>query len=334
MCWRQTITQFNFSTNSKHFFTPRKQRLLGEYIVRDRCSNSQLFIATHSTDILEGLIAGGSNKIRLIRIQRDGSVNRVRELSRQRIASISSDPLTRYSGILSGIFYKRVIIAESDSDCLFYNSILRTKAVSGEDHPDVLFVHAGGKHRLGALAETLKALDVPLAVIADLDVVNDEATFRRLIESLGGTWSDFETHWSAIKKSVEAERPPSTADQVKSSIEGELRGVTGVEPFPKPTERAIKRIFKNISPWARLKQSGREGLAKGGTVSHFDKLSKNCSAIGLWLVPVGEIEGFCPSIEGGHGPSFVEAVLKQRDLEIDPELEKARAFMKRIWQAA
>lgn len=73
------------------------------------------FIATHSTDILDGLMAGGLNKIRLIRIRRDGDVNHIKELSREKTASISNDPLTRYSGVFSGIFFQRVIIAEADS---------------------------------------------------------------------------------------------------------------------------------------------------------------------------------------------------------------------------
>jgi hypothetical protein len=152
------------------FLHPPQARLLGEYIATERRSSSQLFIATHSTDILEGLMAGGLKKIRLVRIQRDGNVNRVKELSKAKTASISNDPLTRYSGIFSGIFYERVIIAEADGDCLFYNSLLRTKAVSGDQDPDVLFVHAAGKHRMGNLAETLIALGVRVSVIADLDL--------------------------------------------------------------------------------------------------------------------------------------------------------------------
>jgi energy-coupling factor transporter ATP-binding protein EcfA2 len=322
-----------FLDEPEAFLHPPQARLLGEYIAQERRSKSQLFIATHSTDILDGLMAGGLNKIRLIRIRRDGDVNHIKELSREKTASISNDPLTRYSGVFSGIFFQRVIIAEADSDCLFYNSILRTRAVTGDQHPDVLFIHAAGKHRMGELAETLKALGVPVSIVADLDLLNDEGTFKGLVQKLGGSWDGIGPHWRAIKTSVEGLRPPMTADQVKSLIAKELEAVGGVEPFPKQSERQIKYIFKTLSPWEFVKQAGRSGFSGGQTTSHFDQLSDKCAKLGLWLVPVGELEGFCRSVDARHGPAFVEKVLRERDLELDQELQEARDFVKKIWEA-
>ena len=50
----------------------------------------------------------------------------------------------------------------------------------------------------------------------------------------------------------------------------------------------------------------------------------------MWIVPVGELEGFCPSL-GGHGPGWVQQVIEEKDLADDPELEEARDFVSRIW---
>jgi hypothetical protein len=323
-----------FLDEPEAFLHPPQARLLGEYIASQRQSKSQLFIATHSTDILEGLIAGGSKKIRVVRIQRDGNTNRAKELSKEKTASISSDPLTRYSGVFSGIFYERVIIAEADGDCLLYNSLLRTKAVSGDQHPDVLFIHAAGKHRMGDLAETLRALGVHVSVIADLDLLNDEGTFKGLVEKLGGNWTEMAPHWKAIKTSVESLRPPLTVEQVKQLIQKELDAVSGSGSFPKARERNIKYVFKTLSPWDVIKQAGRRGFKAGPTTNQFDQLAVKCAQIGLWLVPEGEIEGFCRSIEAGHGPAFVERVLQERNIETDYELEEARMFIKKVWQGA
>jgi hypothetical protein len=49
---------------------------------------------------------------------------------------------------------------------------------------------------------------------------------------------------------------------------------------------------------------------------------------------VGELEGFCRSIDGGHGPGFVEKVLEERNLESDSELEDARRFITKLWERA
>ena len=82
-----------------------------------------------------------------------------------------------------------------------------------------------------------------------------------------------------------------------------------------------------------MKRSGRTALPAGEPIKHFDALSKSCSNHGLWIVPVGEIEGFCRSI-GSHGPKFVEKVLEERSLETDPELQDAREFIGEIWSKA
>ena len=60
------------------------------------------------------------------------------------------------------------------------------------------------------------------------------------------------------------------------------------------------------------------------------QLQNLCNAIGLWIVPVGELEGFCRS-EGKKGPSWVQNVLKKYDLRRAEELEEARAFVRRVW---
>lgn len=322
-----------FLDEPEAFLHPPQARLLGEYIATKRRGKSQLFISTHSTDILDGLIAGGTSKIRIIRIQRDGDVNRVKELSREKTAAIATDSLTRYSGVFNGIFYKHVVITESDGDCQFYSSLLNTKTIADNQQPDVLFIHAAGKHRMSQLAETLKSLDVPVSVIADIDILNEESAFKNLFEKLGGNWNEVEGHWRAIKTGVEELRPPLNCEQVKSLILSQVNAANGVGEFPKSIEREIKKIFRTLSPWDIVKHSGRAAL-RGPSVKHYDQLSAKCSSIGLWIVPVGELEGFCRSIQAAHGPAFVEKVLEERDLETDTELNAAREFVAAIWRSA
>lgn len=322
-----------FLDEPEAFLHPPQARLLGEYIAKKRRGKSQLFIATHSTDILDGLMAGGTSKIRIVRIQRDGQVNRVKELSKEKTAAIANDALTRYSGVFKGIFYKHVIITESDGDCQFYSSLLNIKAIAGDQQPDVLFIHAAGKHRMGQLVETLKSLDVPVSVVADIDILNEESAFKNLFEKLGGSWNDVQTHWRTIKTGVEELRPLLNSEQVKKLIIDELKDIGGLREFPKQTEQRIKRIFQTLSPWDVVKHAGRSAL-RGSSVSHYDQLTIKCSNKGLWIVPVGELEGFCRSIEAAHGPAFVAKVLEERDLESDPELEEAREFVTKIWTAA
>ncbi len=184
---------------------------------------------------------------------------------------------------------------------------------------------------MGQLAETLRELDVPVSVVADIDLFREEQTFRTLFDCLGGDWAQVQSAWKSLKTAVEERKPPLSAEQVAGMIRKELDGVTGTSPFPKEREQAIKRVFRTLSPWDDVKHAGRAAVPQGQAVQH---LLKACALVGLWMVPVGELEGFCRSIDGGHGPGFVEKVLEERNLEIDPELADARGFVTAILNRA
>jgi hypothetical protein len=260
-------------------------------------------------------------------------VNRVKELGKEETKAVAKDTLARFSRVFDGIFFEHVIICEADADCMFYESILRLPSISGDRRPDVLFVHTAGKHRMGKLADTLRSLDVPVSVIADIDIFNDEGTFKDLFQKLGGNWADVNLHWKTVSDAVLQQRPPLNAEQVARLIADQLEGVAGTGEFPEDKERAIKEVFKTVSPWSAIKRSGRSAFPAGEPIKHFDALSEQCSDRRLWIVPVGEIEGFCRSI-GSHGPRFVEKVLEERSLATDPELEAARKFVGSIWSKA
>jgi hypothetical protein len=260
-------------------------------------------------------------------------VSRLSGLASSTIWLKVKDTLARFSRVFDGIFFEHVIICEADADCMFYQSILSLTSISGDRRPDVLFVHTSGKHRMAKLANTLRSLDVPVSVIADIDVLNDEETFKNLFQKLGGDWTDVETHWKTVCDSVLKQRPPLNAEQVAGLIRAQLKGVRGTKEFPEDKERGIKEVFKAVSPWSAMKRSGRSALPAGEPIKHFDALSEKCSDHRLWIVPVGEIEGFCRGV-GSHGPGFVEKVLEERDLATDPELQEARKFIKKIWAKA
>ena len=64
------------------FLHPPQARLLGEIIATEKSSQTQLFVATHSPDVLHGLINVAPDHLRVLRVQREGNVNRVKELDK------------------------------------------------------------------------------------------------------------------------------------------------------------------------------------------------------------------------------------------------------------
>ena len=71
-----------------------------------------------------------------------------------------------------------------------------------------------------------------------------------------------------------------------------------------------------------MKKLGRAAVPRGQETEEFDELCLLCGRMGLWIVPVGEMEGFQRSI-GRHGPDWVRRVMEGCDLATDPGLEDA-----------
>ena len=312
------------------FLHPPQARLLGEIIAREKSPRAQLFVDTHSSDVLQGLINVAPDHLRVLRVQRDGNVNRVKELDKELVKEISSDPLMRYSSVMSGVFHERVIICESDADCMFYSSLLDLPEVRGGRQPDVLFVHANGKHRMASLAKALVALDVPVDIVADIDVLNDDAILLRIVNALGGDPQPVKPVALAVKKAIEEHRPQLSVAEVKKGIGETLDEAPLEEDSLKELRSRIDTVFGKASPWDAVKNAGEAALPAGQATQEFYNLFALCKQFGMWIVPVGELEGFCKSV-GGHGPRWVQQIIEERDLAHDPELERARKFVRELW---
>ena len=315
------------------FLHPPQARILGEIIATKRQKRTQLFVATHSPDVLQGLLnVVEANHLRVIRIQREEDVNHIKELNRDRASEISKDPLTKYSSVLSGVFHERVIICESDSDCMFYSSLLDIPAVHLGPHPDVLFVHANGKHRIAIQVSALMELGVQVDVIVDMDILQDENDLKKLLETLGGNWEEAQTRVASVRTAIDQHKPWLTAGEVAKGIQKVLAHVPQEGEFPRLSRQKIDALFRKASPWDAIKDAGVDAIPKGQASSDFDSLKASLEAQGLWIVPVGELEGFCRKV-GGHGPKWVQKVIETYHLANCDELKEARDFVRKVWSA-
>lgn len=97
-----------FIDEPEAFLHPPQARLLGKMLAKDLPSERQLFLATHSTDFLKGLLDSNNQHLKIIRIQRQGTINKVSVLNNAEINSMWSDSLLRHSNILDGLFHTQV----------------------------------------------------------------------------------------------------------------------------------------------------------------------------------------------------------------------------------
>ncbi len=97
-----------------------------------------------------------------------------------------------------------------------------------------------------------------------------------------------------------------------------------------PPRSAILETMKQNSAWNLVKRFGANAIPSGEAQNDYDALKKSLEEIGIYLVPVGEVENFCRSL-GSHGPRFVNKLLTQVPFD-DPKLGDLRTFVELVHQ--
>ncbi|MCM0675092.1 ATP-binding protein [Micromonospora phytophila] len=292
------------------FLHPPQRRALGRLLSELATSNgSQLFIATHDTDFLWGLLDGPAD-VTVVRLTRDGGINHAKQISAEQAKVLWTDPLLRYSRIFDGLFYGRVIVAESDADCRFFAAVVdHLVDDQGAPQPDVLFVPAGGKDRIHVAVSALRSVGVDVAAAVDFDMLRDERGFRRLVEASGGDWAGFAQLRTRFAGSISAKRVAKPISGLRKKLDEILPGDEA--DLDRETSKAVTALFSFKDGWEEAKDTGLESVPHGDAYRSCEQLLTKLTEIGVFVSPHGELESFVKSV-GGHGPKWVNAVLSER----------------------
>lgn len=305
------------------FLHPPQARLVGRAIAQ-KSAKRQTFLATHSSEVLQGLLSIPGANVSVVRLTRTTAGGRAAELSNTEIKKLWSNPILRFSKILDGLFHEGVILTEADGDCRLYEA-LADASLAESARRDILYTYCGGKDRVPVVVTALRALGVPVLSVLDFDVLNAENPLRPIIESYGGSWTEFQADWRAVKAAVEANSAFLAGDAFKQKISDALKPVPAGGVVPKEIVAEIKRLARNASPWDHVKAGGLANIPPGEPTQAAERLLEKLRGIGIFVVPVGEMEGFYRK-SGKHGPKFVAQVLTC-DLAGDSDLASARKFV-------
>ena len=269
------------------FLHPPQSRLLGRILTNQNKDNQQLFISTHSNDFLQGLIDVSNENVTVIRIDRRDGINHMNILQNEMLKDLWGNPILRYSNILSGLFHEKVIVCESDYDCLFYQALVDAiYENNGNIAPNILFVHCGGKPRIKSIILALKALNVKVLAVPDFDVFNIEDEFRPLTRAFGIDW-----------------------DGQSSSSMRVFYNWLGADPQRKKT----------------VKTKGFSCLT-GDVLAAYQTINQICTSVGLFIVPYGEIECFDLTVTKKKR-KWVDHILVRGNMADIDSLSTARAFI-------
>ena len=260
LLWKKTILCID---EPDVFLHPPQAEILWKEITKI-ASDKQFFLATHNASFLKWIIDAWNDRVKIIRLSRTWNKTKLKILENSSVQALLQDPLLKYSNILNWLFNDKVIICESDWDCMFYNAMFdKLKSQNpNKKYGSILFTHTSTKDRMHKIAKILKGFWVNVRVIWDIDIIRDTRwnTLKRTIESL---W------WDIVNISA----------QINYVNDNKLE------------KKGIKEYWKNIkknwihSYWKKAKWK-----------NSIEKIIDYWNSINLYIVPEWELESFDKSI--------------------------------------
>ncbi|KTD00086.1 ATP-dependent nuclease [Legionella feeleii] len=318
------------------FLHPPQARLLGTLLANEHQAK-QLIIATHSGDVLRGILDTNIQNLTVIRINRDGKINTPSILEPRDIKEFWNDTLLRHSNVLDGLFHESVIICESDADCRFYSALLssihekeNSTTDSPNKKPDTLFIPAGGNARIAKISTALNKIKVKTFAIIDFDTLQNRDGLKKLYKNFGGNWDDIKDSYNAVKEQIDKMEPPATVEETCNNIEKIISEMRLAKSITNKQQQQINGFLRATKGWSKAKNLGLNILSTDeATLTQAKLLLEKLKEFNIWVVPYGELESFDTSINE-HGPNWVNEALDKGLVDDPTKLSNARSFMSEL----
>ena len=271
------------------FLHPPQAYLIGQALAELRNRGVQLFVATHSADVLRGILSI-TTEATILRLSRQNGSFKTQILNSDDLTKITEHPVLSSARVLDGLFYSAVAVTESDGDVVLYRDILKDYDTAAS----IGFINSYSKQLSAKIATPFRAMGVPCAVIVDFDVLRERTCLRNTFEALGGEWETIRVNYDLFLRSVEG------SDTAKFRLSAALSHINKIRKRARNQgdERnqitwlraRLKDVRESASVWGELKKRGKFGLTEGAQI--YDSITKECTRLGLFIVPVGEREAW------------------------------------------
>lgn len=302
------------------FLHPAQARFLGKWIGDHKdIINGQLIISTHNANFLSGIIASGHD-VDIFRLNRIGDNTTFNKVSSDATKALFENPLLSSQRVMESVFYKGVVVCEADADRAIYQGVATINHHSNED---VLFIHSQNKQTLKIVAKLLKDANIPVALVADIDALNDQAILKGMISST--TDSRIPQSIFDLRKEIALTVNGKTDNQMLKALTTEVWYLYEQLVYHKHTldgaKGALQRIAKGITSWSEIKSKGIEGFdtkIREKVLLLINELKQ----YGVFIVPVGELEGWLNVGTKKKNKWIVPALEKVHNNQASPELIK------------
>jgi hypothetical protein len=264
---------------------------LGRFIGRFGASpDSATFVATHSSHLLRGIIQT-AQQVQIVRLTRQDQVFSAHLVPASDLTEALSRPTLRAESVLDGIFAQAVAVVEADGDRLVYQAAWET--LHDDFRLDLHFSTVGGTGGIADTCGLYRTLKIPIAVIADLDMLVGSDRMSRVLEKLvddNRVKDELIQSCNEVAGDVRSLPPTiSPADVARELSEIGACRMDWNERDDIELKSHLRRLANAIDRMQRLKRGGISAYP-GDLGDKMRVLLDRLKVFGLFLVPVGELE--------------------------------------------
>ncbi|WP_175949485.1 ATP-dependent nuclease [Burkholderia vietnamiensis] len=274
------------------FLHPAQAYALGTWIARQASQREpQTIIATHNSNFLWGIVSA-SPETTIIRLNRTARGTRYDVVPPAATQGLVKSPMLSSQPILDAMFRRCAVLCEGDPDRAIYQTVAE-KISEVHSSGEVLFVHTNGKGGMSGPLAHLRQAGTPVAAIVDFDVLNQASELERLLVAITGNAMDpaLEVERAFIAGMVEQGGDESLIAHLASEVQELLASPPSeLRQF----RRRLNALADAASKWDAVKKKGI-AFFDSATRPRVQQFLANLGALGLFLVPCGELESWIPS---------------------------------------
>ena len=240
------------------FLHPPLARRLGSTLTNIASErDGNVLASTHDSNFLMGSIQAGK-PVNVVRLTyRDGAAT-AGLLEAGRLRNMMRDPLLRSTRVMDALFHQGAFVCEADADRAFYQEINdRLLGANQGAVTDCIFLNAQNKQTVRRIVGPLRDMGIPAAAVVDLDIVKK------------GTNND-------LRDLMEAAYVPDGLIKTYGQLRGEIEAAF-----------SAKHLVSKRAGIDSLDSAQRETA---------QVLLRDLGEYGVFLVPVGELERWLPSL--------------------------------------
>ena len=277
------------------FLHPPQAFHIGRLIGRRSSSQKQFIIATHSSDILRGILSA-TQDVSVVRVNRDGDTNSFCPIETATLQAVTTNPLLSSARVLEGLFYSSAVVVESDSDARFFASAF----TQVNNELDTHFVAADNKQTVAKILALYCDMGVKHLGIVDFDMLRVGAELNDAMGTLGTNADSIQSVNDSQGKIAAEASKVTAAERIEhyKEVLGRInRKIDAYNTGDKSDSDDVLRFLQkraneaaNVTkPWKELKELGRAGLSDQ-VAPEFDNLYAKLMDDRLCIYPFGELE--------------------------------------------